>query len=208
MAHYTGPVCRLCRRLSVKLFLKGDRCLTKCAVERRSAPPGQQYARRRKVSEWGSQLREKQKARYIYGVLERQFRKTFGEAERRHGVTGDTLYQLLERRLDNVVYRLGITASRSQARQLVRHGHITINGQKTDIPSMLIKQGDVIAFKESSTKRAFFQAISEKVAGASVPSWLSLDRENLKGTILSLPSRGDSEIFFDEKLVVEFYSRR
>ena len=208
MAHYTGPACRLCRRLSVKLFLKGDRCTTKCAVERRSAPPGQQYARRRKVSEWGSQLREKQKARYIYGVLERQFRKTFSEAERGHGVTGETLYQLLERRLDNVVYRLGFTASRSQARQLVRHGHITINGKKTDIPSMLIKQGDVIAFKESSTKRAFFQAISEKVAGASVPSWLSLDRDNLKGTVLSLPSRGDSEIFFDEKLVVEFYSRR
>jgi small subunit ribosomal protein S4 len=208
MAHYTGPACRLCRRLSVKLFLKGDRCTTKCAVERRSAPPGQQYARRRKVSEWGSQLREKQKARYLYGVLERQFRKTFSEAERGHGVTGETLYQLLERRLDNVVYRLGFASSRSQARQLVRHGHITINGKKTDIPSMLIKQGDVIAFKESSTQRDFVKAIGEKAAGVSIPSWLSIDRENLKGTILSLPSRGDSEIFFDEKLVVEFYSRR
>jgi len=140
--------------------------------------------------------------------MERQFRKTFAEAERRHGVTGETLYQLLERRLDNVVYRLGLTASRSQARQLVRHGHITVNGRKADIPSLLVKQGDIIAFHESSTKKAFFQAISEKVEGASVPSWLSLDRENLKGTVLSLPRRGDSEIFFDEKLVVEFYSRR
>ncbi len=208
MAHYTGPACRLCRRLSVKLFLKGDRCVNKCAVERRTAPPGQQYAKRRKVSEWGSQLREKQKARYIYGVMERQFRRTFSEASRRHGVTGETLHELLERRLDNVVFRLGFTASRAQARQLVRHGHITINGQKTDIPSMLVKQGDVISFKESATKKGFYPGVAEKVEGASIPGWLTLDRENLKGTVASLPHKGDSEIFFDEKLVVEFYSRR
>jgi small subunit ribosomal protein S4 len=154
------------------------------------------------------QLREKQKVRYIYGVMERQFRKTFAEAKRHSGVTGEKLYQLLERRLDNVVYRLGLAASRSQARQLVRHGHITVNGQKTDIPSMLVKPGDVIAFKESSTKKAFFQGIMERIEGALVPSWLNLDRENLKGNVLSLPRREDSEIVFDEKLVVEFYSRR
>jgi len=194
--------------MSVKLFLKGDRCVGKCAVDRRTAPPGQQYARRKKGSEWGSQLREKQKAKYIYGVLERQFRKTFAEAARQHGVTGEKLYELLERRLDNVVYRLGFTASRPQARQLVLHGHVTVNGKKTDIPSMVLKQGDVVTFKESSTKKAFFKTVSEKMEGASVPSWLSLDRENVKGTVSSLPRRGDSEIFFDDKLVVEFYSRR
>jgi len=140
--------------------------------------------------------------------MEKQFRKTFSEAARRHGVTGETLHQLLERRLDNVVYRLGYTASRAQARQLVRHGHITINGHKADIPSMLVKQGDVIGLKETSTRKGFYPAVIEKVEGASIPGWLNLDRENLKGTVLSLPQRGDSDIFFDEKLVVEFYSRR
>ncbi len=208
MARYTGATCRLCRRLGTKLLYKGDHCATKCAMDRKSNPPGQHVARRRKLSEWGTQLREKQKARYIYGVMERQFRNVFAEAERQPGVTGENLFGLLERRLDNVVFRLGLASSRAQARQLVSHGHITLNEHKADIPSMMVSAGDVVGVKESSTKKAFFPELGERIKGASVPSWLSLDMEKLTGKVLSLPRHGEAELEFDEKLVVEYYSRR
>ncbi len=208
MARYTGPSCRVCRRLGDKLMLKGERCATpKCALERRTAPPGQKSARRRKISDRGIQLKEKQKARYTYGIFERQFRRFFAEAERRPGVTGDTLVQLLERRLDNVVYRLGFADSRSQARQLVGHGHIKVNGRKVDIPSCLVKAEDVIAWKEKSTKSELYHRAAEGAEGRAIPSWLSLDKTNLTGKVLSLPTRSEIEVNFDDKVIVEYYSR-
>lgn len=208
MARYTEAVCRLCRRQGEKLMLKGVRCTTrKCAVERRSLPPGQQRPRRRKVSDRGLQLREKQKARQSYGVLERQFRRHFAEASRRPGITGESLLQILEMRLDNVVYRLGFADSRSQARQIVRHGHITVNGRKTDIPSYEAKVGDVIAWRERSTRTEYYKIMTEQIRDKIIPNWLSLDQENLRGQVLVPPSRSDIDVRLDEKTIVEYYSR-
>lgn len=209
MARYTGPVCKLCRREGMKLFLKGERCLTpKCAVERRSTIPGMHgHKRQRKASEYGSQLREKQKMRRIYGVLERQFRRTYAEAERRAGATGDNLIQLLERRLDNTVFRLGFAGSRAQARQLVRHGHFLVNGRRTDIPSFMVKPGDVIGVREGSSKRVYFETIGEQLARHSVPDWLSLDGRQLTARVVGLPGPDQLDAKINPQLIVEFYSR-
>ena len=210
MARYTGPACRLCRRLGEKLMLKGERCTTqKCALERRKMPPGQQRLKRRrkKMSDRGLQLMEKQKARRSYGVLERQFRRHFAEAERSPGITGENLLRILEMRLDNVVYRLGFADSRRQARQIVCHRHITLNGRRTDIPSCAVKSGDVIAWREGSTGTEYYKMVVERIQDKIVPSWLSLDRENLRGQVLTPPSRSDVDIRLDEKSIVEYYSR-
>lgn len=208
MARYTGAVCRLCRRQGVKLFLKGERCFTpKCAVERRPTPPGDHGQRRRKVSEYGEHLKEKQKVRAIYGVLERQFRKHFEEAKRLPGATGENLLRLLESRLDNVVYRLGFADSRNQARQLVTHGHIQVNGRKTDIPSALVRPGDVVSVAPRSRNLEFFKVVAETLDKKSVPRWLQLDAAQMTGRVLSLPSRDEIETNVNEQLVVEFYSR-
>jgi len=208
MARYTAAVCRLCRRSGEKLMLKGDRCLTpKCAMEKRSKAPGQQPARRRRPSDRSLQLREKQKARYTYGILERQFRLFFAQAERQPGITGENLLVLLERRLDNVVYRLGFADSRSQARQLVQHGHIVLNGRKTDIPSCLVKEGDTISWKERSTRTEYYKQLVQTIESKSVLSWLSLDRGNLVGQVLSLPTPDDIDAKFEGKSIVEYYSR-
>jgi len=207
LARYKGPVCRLCRREGTKLFLKGERCYTdKCAVDRRPYAPGQHGQGRKKVSEYGLQLREKQKVRRIYGVSERQFRRYFAEAERQKGVTGDILLRLLESRLDNVVYRLGFAASRPQARQIVLHGHILVNGKKVNVPSYLVKVGDEIAVKDKSKDMEIFQEAKE-AGKASVPSWLEVDMEELKGRVVSLPSSEDLDIPIEAQLIVELYSR-
>jgi len=208
MARYTGAVCRLCRRSGEKLFLKGSRCFTpKCAVDKRPKPPGQQTGRRRRFSDRGLQLREKQKARYTYGTLERQFRRTFTQAERQAGITGDNRLVMLERRLDNVVYRLGFADSRSQARQLVQHGHITLNGRKTDIPSCLVKEGDTISWREGSQKSEYYKQLTLDIEAKTVLSWLSLDRQNLVGQVLSLPTPEEIDAKFNGKAIVEYYSR-
>ncbi len=210
MARYTGAVCRLCRRSGEKLLLKGARCFTpKCAVDKRPKPPGQAGAgrRRRRVSDRGLQLREKQKARYTYGTLERQFRKTFLNAERQAGITGENLLILLERRLDNVVYRLGFADSRSQARQLVQHGHIVLNGHITNIPSALVKEGDTIGWREGSTKTEYYKQLVEDIESKTVLNWLSLDRQNMVGQVLSLPTPEEVDAKFDGKAIVEYYSR-
>ena len=207
MARYTGSVCRLCRRSGEKLALKGSRCLTpKCALDRRGKPQGRQGSRRR-ISDRAVQLREKQKARYTYGLLERQFRRLFTQAEKQTGITGENLLVLLERRLDNVVYRLGFADSRSQARQLVQHGHIMLNGHKTDIPSCLVKEGDTITWKEISTKTEYYKQLAQNIESKSVLSWLSLDKQNLVGQVLSLPTPDDIDAKFDGKTIVEYYSR-
>lgn len=208
MARYTGPVCRLCRRSGEKLMLKGSRCFTpKCAVDRPRKAPGQQSYSRRRISDWGLQLREKQKARYSYGVLERQFRRFFIEAEKQPSVTGENLLVLLERRLDNVVYKLGLADSLAQARQLVNHGHILLNGHKTDIPSCLVKEGDVVSWHEGSTKNELYKQMVESIESKVVPSWLKLDKKKLEGQVLSLPTADDIEVKFDSKSIVEYYSR-
>ena len=208
MARYTGPVCRLCRRSGEKLMLKGSRCFSpKCAIETRAKPPGQVVGRRRRPSDRGLQLRQKQRARYVYGMMERQFRQFFTQAERQHGITGDNLLVLLERRLDNVVYRLGFADSRAQARQIVRHGHILLNGRKTDIPSCLVKEGDTISWEESSTKTEYYQQIAKNIGAKSAASWLGLDKENLIGKVLSLPTPDDIDAKFEGKTIVEYYSR-
>jgi small subunit ribosomal protein S4 len=192
----------------MKLFLKGDKCFTpKCPVERRAYAPGDHGQRRRKVSEYGVQLKEKQKIRDIYGVLERQFRKTFEEAERRPGITGENLLQLLEMRLDNIVYRLGWADSRAQARQLVRHGHFALRGRKTDIPSAQVKLGDVIAVREGSRESEYFQTVIPNMAKKTIPKWLSLDPEGVSGRVLAMPAREEIDTNVSEQLVVEFYSR-
>jgi small subunit ribosomal protein S4 len=209
MARYTEAVCRLCRRSGEKLLLKGSRCFTpKCAIDKRSKPPGQQTGRRRRrFSDRALQLREKQKARYTYGTLERQFRKTFTQAERQAGITGENLLVLLERRLDNVVYRLGFADSRAQARQLVRHGHIVLNGRKTDIPSCLVKEGDTISWREASRESEYYKQLTQSIEAKTVLSWLSLDRQNLVGQILALPTPEEIDARFDGKAIVEYYSR-
>ena len=209
MARYTGAVCRLCRRSGEKLLLKGSRCFTpKCALDKRPKPPGQQTSRRRRrFSDRALQLREKQKARYTYGTLERQFRKTFGNAERQAGITGENLLILLERRLDNVVYRLGFADSRAQARQLVRHGHILLNGRKTNVPSCLVKEGDTITWREGSQKTEYFKQLAQEIESKTVLNWLSLDRQKLEGQVLSLPTPEEVDAKFDGKAIVEYYSR-
>jgi len=207
MARYTEGKCRLCRRSGEKLMLKGDKCVTKCTLDKRPKPPGPQLSRRRRMSDRGLQLREKQKVRYSYGVLERQFRRFFTEAERQSGITGENLMVLLERRLDNVVYRLGFADSRCQARQLVAHGHFLVNGKRTDIPSFLVKEGDVIGWHETSKKGAYFKNVTETIASKLVPSWLSLDKQPMVGRVVNLPTPGDVEAKFDMASVVEYYSR-
>ena len=208
MARYAGAVCRLCRRSGEKLFIKGSRCFTpKCALDKRPKPPGQQTGRRRRFSDRGVQLREKQKARYTYGTLERQFRKTFNQAERQAGITGENLLVLLERRLDNVVYRLGFGDSRSQARQLVRHGHILLNGRKTNVPSCLVKEGDTISWREGSRNSEYFKQLVQDIESKTVLNWLSLDRQNMVGQVLSMPTPEEIDARFDGKAIVEYYSR-
>jgi small subunit ribosomal protein S4 len=208
MARYTGPVCKLCRREGVKLFLKGDKCITKCTLERRSTRPGQHGSgRARKASGYALQLREKQKVRRTYGILERQFRKHFDTAARRPGKTSENLLQILEMRLDNIVYRLGFADSRAQARQLVCHGHFAVNGRKTDIPSFIAKPNDVIAVRERSKGLEYFKTRELLLAQKGVPAWLSLDITGMTGRVASLPSRTDLELPFEEQKVVEFYQR-
>lgn len=208
MARYTGAVCRLCRREGVKLFLKGGRCFTdKCAIERRNYPPGEHGQARPKFSEYSIQLREKQKLRRIYGVLEGQFRRYFALADRARGVTGETLLQYLERRLDNVVYRMGFTTSRAEARQLVRHGHFEVNGRKVDIPSYLARPGDVVAVRERSRKITRIQEALEQGRGRGVPDWLEITPEAFAGRVKALPARTDLTMPINEKLVVELYSK-
>ncbi|HVP29023.1 MAG TPA: 30S ribosomal protein S4 [Myxococcota bacterium] len=208
MARYTGPVCRLCRREGQKLFLKGDRCFSeKCAVERRAYPPGQHGQGRPRFSDYGVQLREKQKVKRIYGMLERQFEKTMETASRMKGRTGENLLQLLERRLDNVVFRLGFATSRSEARQLVRHGHFLVNGRKASIPSMLLKPGTVVRLHEGSREVTRIVGALEALERRSVPSWLELDKERFQGTVKTLPVRDEITLPIQEQLIVELYSR-
>jgi len=211
LARYSGPVCKLCRREGEKLFLKGERCYTpKCAIERRSYAPGMHGRRgqfRRKVNEYGMQLREKQKVRRMYGIMERQFRRYFRSALKAKGMTGATLLQTLERRLDNVVYRMGFATSRAQARQLISHGHFEVNGRKTDVPSLLVKPGDVIAVRENSQKTTYFQNLIEELGRVTAPEWISVDPEGLRGRILALPTREDIQVPVTEQLIVEYYSR-
>ena len=208
MARYTGSVCRLCRREGCKLFLKGDKCYSdKCAVGNRQTPPGEHgQARQRKMSEYGMQLREKQKTKRIYGVLETQFHRYFENADRAKGVTGENLLITLERRLDNVIYRMGFGASRAQARQIIRHGHIRVNGKKVDIPSYLVKAGDVITIREKSAESEYFKGLREGT-GKVMPAWLTIDAQNLKVTVEAMPKREDIDLTIQENLIVELYSK-
>lgn len=213
MARHTDPVCKLCRREGEKLFLKGSRCLTpKCSFERRSYPPGQHgrdtQFRRGRASDYLMQLREKQKARRIYGVYERQFSRYFRKATRQVGLTGTNLLVLLETRMDNVVYRLGLADSRAQARQLVSHGHFMLNGRKIDVPSALVKPGDVIAIRPQSSSRTYFKELRQDLDDRRVPAWLALDVKNLSATVKNFPAREDMDVSINEQLVVEYYSRR
>jgi small subunit ribosomal protein S4 len=208
LARYTESVCRLCRRENLKLFLKGERCYTdKCAIERRNYPPGQHGQGRQKFSEYSIQLREKQKVKRIYGLLEKQFRRTFTEAARTKGITGETLLALLERRLDNVAYRLGFASSRAEARTLVRHGHVLINGRKLNIPSYTVRVGDLVSIKESSRQLGRVQAAMEGAQRRGIPDWAEVDREAVSGRIRLLPSRSDITMPINEKLIVELYSK-
>lgn len=210
MARYKGPVCRLCRRHGDKLYLKGDRCMgPKCAFERRPTPPGQQlrFGRRRRISDRALQLREKQRGRFTYGMMEGQFRRSYREAMRRSGVTGDNLIRLLEQRLDNVVYRLGFGDSRAQARQVVLHGHILLNGRKTDIPSCAIKVGDEIAWSPKGKKTELFKVTQEGMQGKEVPDWLGVDAAAMSGRVLTEPEVAQVGAKFDPAVIVEFYSR-
>ncbi len=208
MARYTGPSCRLCRREGSELFLKGERCYTdKCAIKRRSYPPGQHGQGRIKVSDYGVQLREKQKVRRIYGILENQFRGYFETADRMKGVTGENLLFILERRLDNVAYRLGFATSRDEARQLVRHGHFTLNGRKVNIPSLQVKAGDVLQLREKSRKVAAISESLEGVVRRGIPQWLELDKDAFKGTVKAMPVREDITMPIQEQLIVELYSK-
>ena len=210
MARYIGPVCRLCRREGMKLFLKGERCHSeKCAIERRNFVPGQHGKdRKAKIVGYGLQLREKQKARRVYGVLERQFRTTFEKAALQKGITGENLMSALERRLDSVIYRMGFGTSRSQARQIVRHGHIEVNGRKCNIPSAQVKVGDLVTVRERSKNNPTILAARDATAHAPAPNWIDVDREALKGRITSLPQRSELvQIQLNEQLIVELYSK-
>jgi len=212
MARYTGPVCKLCRREGEKLFLKGEKCFSpKCPVERRAYPPGEHGRettyRRRRVSDFQKQLREKQKMRRIYGVMERQFRRYYEGALKRRGLTGEALLQQLEQRLDNVVFRLGYASSRNQARQLVTHGHFDVNDRRIDVPSMIVRVGDSVSVREGSRKRAYFKDLAAEAESRTVPRWLERDLERLSGKMLQQPEREDIDAALNEQLVVEFYSR-
>ena len=208
MARYTGPVCRLCRREGMKLFLKGDRCYTKkCAIEKGRVTPGQHGQSRKKVTEYGLQLREKQKTKRIYGMMENQFKLTFNKAERQKGVVGENFLVLLERRLDNAVYRLGLASSRSKARQLVRHNHFTLNGHKANIPSELVKPGDLIAVSGRGRESDKIKTVVEANGSRPVPKWLDVDQAKLEAKILDLPAREDIDLDVEEHLIVELYSK-
>ncbi|MEJ2599559.1 MAG: 30S ribosomal protein S4 [Anaerolineales bacterium] len=213
MAKYRGPVCKLCRREGEKLFLKGARCFTpKCAFERRGYPPGEhgksaQY-RRRRESDYNRQLRAKQKARRVYGILERQFHRYYEVSLQRRGLTGLNLLQILESRLDNVIYRLGYAESRGQARLLVTHGHFSVNGRRTDVPSMLVSPGDVISVRDGSRRRKYFKELPDFAEPHNVPTWLSRDMSQLSGTVIRLPERAEIDGNLQEHLIVEYYSRR
>jgi small subunit ribosomal protein S4 len=206
MARYTGPSCKLCRREGVKLFLKGDRCLSdKCALAKRATPPGQHGAARKKVEEYGRQLREKQKAKRYYGVAEKQFKNYYTIADRKEGQAGENLLVLLERRLDNVVYRMGMAASRKEARQLVRHGHFTVNGKKANIPSILIKAGDVVAVKTMDSEK--LKALIAELETKTAPKWLDVDKTNATAKVVAIPTREDVDFPFEEQLIIELYSK-
>ena len=208
MARYTGPNCKQCRREGCKLYLKGERCTNgKCAFDHRSTAPGQHGAARKKVGEYGKQLREKQKARRYYGVLEGQFKHYYEMAEKMEGIVGTNLLVLLERRLDNVVFRMGMAASRKEARQLVLHAHFTLNGKKVTIPSLLVKPGDVIAVKESSKESAKIKALVDALATVSAPKWIELDAKEAVAKIAAFPQRDDIDFEFEEQLIVELYSK-
>ena len=208
MARYTDPVCRLCRREGMKLFLKGDRCFKdKCAIERRNYAPGQHGRRRSKVLGYGIQLREKQKVKRIYGLLESQFRLYFQRAEQRQGITGENLLRQLEMRLDNVVYSLGFAASRAQARQLVRHGHIEVNGKKTNIPSYQVRKGDTIQVREKSRKNEQIRQAVETASGRGIPAWLTMNPDQFLGSVTDVPKREDIRLPIQEQLIVELYSK-
>ena len=208
MARYTGPACKLCRREGKKLYLKGERCTSgKCALDRRSTAPGQHGAAKKKMGEYGLQLREKQTTKRYYGVLERQFRNYYEEAARKEGMTGENLLVLLERRLDNVVYRMGLAESHREARQLVLHCHFTLNGKKVNIPSILVKPGDVIAVKEASRSSEKIKALAEALESKTAPKWLEVDKANLSAKVVSMPAREDIDFDFNEQLIVELYSK-
>lgn len=208
MARYTGPVCRLCRREGEKLFLKGDRCYSnKCSVDKRLYAPGQHGQQRKKLSEYGIQLREKQKAKRIYGVLEAQFRKYFDMASKKKGITGENLLQILESRLDNIVYRMGLASSRAESRQLVRHGNFDVNGGKVNIPSYLVKAGDVISVREKCKDASRFKEIRESGELRTVPKWLEFNKDSLTGKVVVLPNREDIDLSIQDHLIVELYSK-
>ena len=208
MARYTGPVCRLCRREGTKLFLKGERCMTgKCALDRRSTAPGQHGAANKKQREYGLQLREKQKTRRYYGILEKQFKNYFVEADRQEGMTGENLLKLIERRLDNVVYRMGMAESRKEARQLVLHEHFELNGKKVNVPSILVSAGDVVTVRENFRGSAKCKALAEALETKNAPKWLSVDKAALSAKVVALPARDDIDFEFNEQLIVELYSK-
>ena len=208
MARYRDAVCRLCRRERNKLYLKGDRCYTdKCSLTRKGYPPGEHGQARQKFSEYGQQLREKQKARRIYGILERQFRRYFREADRRKGVTGEILLQMLESRIDNVVYRMGFARSRAEARQMVNHGHFRVNGRRVDIPSYLTRPGDEIALREKSRNLSVFKELRESAGAGSVVDWIEVDLEKMQGRVIRMPQREEIDVPLEEHLIVELYSR-
>ncbi len=208
MARYTGSVCRQCRRENIKLFLKGDRCFSdKCSFDRRGYPPGEHGQKRVKVSDYGTQLREKQKVRRIYGLSEKQFRITFKRADRQRGITGTNLLSLLETRLDNTVFRMGFVNSRNQGRHLVRHGHFLVNGKKVDIPSFQVKKGDIIALREKSKK---IQAVSDSldaIVRRGIPQWIEIEKEKFQGEVVNIPAREDITLPIQEQLIVELYSK-
>ena len=208
MARYTGPSCKLCRREGKKLFLKGDRCLTdKCAVARRATVPGQHGAGRKSVKEYGQHLREKQTARRYYGVQEKQFKKYYVAADSQEGIAGENLLSLLERRFDNVVYRMGMASSRKEARQLVRHAHFTLNGKKADIPSIILKVGDVVTVKDAAGSKEFANRSVEAATGAQLPQWMSFDKATLRAEVIAVPTREQIAPIVDEQAIVELYSR-
>ena len=208
MARSTGPSCKLCRREGKKLFLKGDRCLTdKCALSRRSTVPGQHGAGRKSVKEYGQHLREKQTARRYYGVQEKQFKKYYNVADKQEGIAGENLLSLLERRFDNVVYRMGMASSRKEARQLVRHAHFTLNGKKADIPSIILKVGDVVALKDKSRSSEKMKALMENMASVNAPKWLEVNADAASAKVIAVPAREDVDFDFNEQLIIEFYSK-
>ena len=208
MARYTGPSCKLCRREGKKLFLKGDRCLTdKCALSRRATVPGQHGAGRKTVKEYGMQLREKQTARRYYGVQEGQFETYYEMADKKEGIAGENLLSILETRLDNAVYRMGMASSRKEARQLVRHGHFTLNGKKADIPSILLRVGDVVALKEKSRASEKIKGLMEAMADATAPKWLEVNKDAVSAKVVAAPARDDVDFEFNEQLIIELYSK-